>query len=34
METKIIKDEPKDMLKEFIHRSSMPNHMNSFKNIL
>ena len=34
METKIIKDEPKDMLKEFIHRSFMPNHMNySFKNI-
>jgi len=32
METKIIKDEPKDMLKEFIHRSFMPNHMNnSFK---
>jgi len=34
METKIIKDEPKDVLKEFIHRSFMPNHMNhSFKNI-
>ena len=34
METKIIKDETKDMLKEFIHRSFMPNHMNnSFKNI-
>ena len=34
METKIIKDEPKDMLKEFINRSFMPNHMNnSFKNI-
>jgi pimeloyl-[acyl-carrier protein] methyl ester esterase len=34
MEAKIIKDEPKDMLKEFIHRSFMPNHMdNSFKNI-
>ena len=34
METKIIKDEPKDILKEFIHRSFMPNHMNnSFKNI-
>ena len=34
METKIIKDEPKDMLKEFIDRSFMPNHMNnSFKNI-
>ena len=34
METKILKDEPKDMLKEFIHRSFMPNHMNkSFKNI-
>ena len=34
METKIIKDEPKDMLKEFMHRSFMPNHMNnSFKNI-
>ena len=34
METKIIKDEPKDMLKEFIYRSFMPNHMNnSFKNI-
>jgi len=35
METKIIKDEPKDMLKEFIYRSFMPNHINSsFKNIL
>ena len=34
METKIIKDETKDMLKEFIHRSFMPNYMNnSFKNI-
>ena len=34
METKIIKDEPKDVLKEFIHRSFMQNHMNhSFKNI-
>jgi len=34
METKIIKDEPKDMLKEFIYRSFMPNHMNnSFKKI-
>jgi len=34
METKIIKDETNDMLKEFIHRSFMPNHMNnSFKNI-
>ena len=34
METKITKDETKDMLKEFIHRSFMPNHMNdSFKNI-
>ena len=34
METKIIKDEPKDMLKEFIHRSFMPNTINnSFKNI-
>jgi len=34
MEKKIIKDEPKDMLKEFIYRSFMPNHMNnSFKNI-
>ena len=33
METKIIKDETKDILKEFIHRSFMPNHMNnSFKN--
>ena len=34
METKIIKDETKDMLKEFVYRSFMPNHMNnSFKNI-
>jgi len=34
METKIIKDETKEILKEFIHRSFMPNHMNnSFKNI-
>jgi len=34
METKIIKDEPKDILKEFIYRSFMPNHINnSFKNI-
>jgi len=34
METKIIKDETKDMLKEFMHRSFMPNHMNnSFKNV-
>jgi len=34
METKIINDEAKDMLKEFIHRSFMPNDMNnSFKNI-
>jgi len=34
METKIIKDEPKEMLKEFIYRSFMPNHINnSFKNI-
>lgn len=34
METKIIKDEPKDMLKEFIYRSFLPNDMNnSFKNI-
>ena len=34
METKIIKDEHKDMLKEFVYRSFMPNHMNkSFKNI-
>ena len=34
METKIIKDEPKDKLKEFIHRSFMPNDINSsFKNI-
>ena len=34
METKIIKDESKEMLKEFIHRAFMPNHMNnSFKNI-
>ena len=35
METKIINDETKDMLKEFIHRSFMPNDINnSFKNIL
>ena len=34
MEAKIIKDEPKGMLKEFINRSFMPNHINnSFKNI-
>ena len=34
METKIINDESKDMLKEFIHRSFMPNGINnSFKNI-
>ena len=34
MEAIIIKDEPTDMLKEFVHRSFMPNHMNnSFKNI-
>ena len=34
METKIIKNETKDMLKEFIHRSFMPNHMNNnFKNM-
>ncbi|MDC3019637.1 hypothetical protein OAZ97_00970 [Prochlorococcus sp. AH-736-E15] len=34
METKIIKEAPKEMLKEFIHRSFMPNDMNlSFKNI-
>ena len=34
METKIIKDEPRDILKEFIHRSFMPNDIsNSFKNI-
>jgi len=34
MDTKIIKNEPKDMLKEFIYRSFMPNHINnSFKNI-
>ena len=34
METKIDKDEPKDMLKEFIYRSFMPNDINnSFKNI-
>ena len=34
MEAKIIKDEAKDMLKEFIHRSFMPNEINiSFKNI-
>jgi pimeloyl-[acyl-carrier protein] methyl ester esterase len=34
METKIIKDTTKDMLKEFIHKSFMPNDINiSFKNI-
>ena len=34
METKLIKNEPKDILKEFIHRSFLPNDMNnSFKNI-
>ena len=34
MEKKIIKGSPKDMLKEFIHRSFMPNDINnSFKNI-
>ncbi len=34
METKIIKDETKDVLKEFIHRSFMPNDINkSFKKI-
>jgi len=34
METKIIKDATKDMLKEFIYRSFMPNDINnSFKNI-
>ena len=34
METKIIKDKPKDMLREFINRSFMPNTMNnSFKKI-
>ncbi len=34
METKIIKDEHKDMLKKFINRSFMPNEINnSFKNI-
>ena len=34
MEKKIIEDEPKDMLKEFIHKSFMPNYINnSFKNI-
>ena len=34
METKIKKDKPKDMLKEFIHRSFMPNEINnSFKKI-
>ena len=34
METKIINDESKDMLKEFIHKSFMPNDINnSFKNI-
>ena len=32
METKIIKDEPKEILKEFMHRSFMPNDINhSFK---
>jgi len=29
METKIIKDEHKDMLKEFLHRSFMPNDINN-----
>ena len=29
METKIKKDKPKDMLKEFIHRSFMPNEINN-----
>ena len=34
METKIIKDESRDMLREFIHRSFMPNDLNNnFKNI-
>ena len=34
METKIIQDKTKDMLKEFIHKSFMPNDINnSFKNI-
>jgi len=34
METKIIKDSTEDMLKEFIHRSFLPNDINnSFKNI-
>ena len=34
METKIIKGETKDILKEFIHRSFLPNDINnSFKNI-
>ena len=34
METKIIKDAPKEMLKEFIYRSFVPNDINnSFKNI-
>ena len=34
METKIKKNEPKDILKEFIHRSFMPNDINNnFKNI-
>jgi len=34
METKIIKDGPTEMLKEFIHRSFMPNDINnSFKKI-
>jgi len=34
METKIIIDEPKDMLKEFIYRSFMPNHMNKSFNYI
>ena len=35
METKIIKNETKDMLKEFINKSFMPNNVNnSFKNIV
>ena len=34
METKITQDKTKDMLKEFIHKSFMPNDINnSFKNI-
>ena len=34
MEKKIIQDKTKDMLKEFIHKSFMPNDINnSFKNI-